>query len=102
MDTHVKTHGFMFKNGCADVVISTPNKYKEHLQNLQKGFPGIWKKIPVDAKEWYLNNICARDIQKCGSSGPDGFHWGPAVNRAVADKLVIRLKNDASVKRIKL
>ena len=102
MDTHVKTHGFMFKNGSPDVVVPTPKKYKEHLQNLQKGFPGIWKKIPIDAKEWYLNNICARDIQKVTNGGPDGFHWGPAVNRAVADKLVFRLKNDASVKRIKL
>ena len=27
---------------------------------------------------------------------------GSTVNRAVADKLVFRLKNDASVKRIKL
>ena len=102
MDTHVKTHRFMFKNGSADVVVPTPYKYKEHLQNLQKGFPRIWEKIPDDAKEWYLNNICARDIQKCGEGGPDGFHWGPAVNKAVADKLVHRLKDNASVKRIKL
>ncbi len=52
-----------------------------------------WNKQSDAYKEWYLNKICARDIMKYShTKGPEGSHWGPAVNSKVAQHLVDGLK----------
>ena len=54
-----------------------------------------WRDQPDAYKEWYLNNICARDIMKYNfKTGPHGSHWGPAINIEVAKYFMDNLSND--------
>ena len=55
----------------------------------------LWKDEPDEYKEWYVNNICARDIMKYDlKTGPGGSHWGPAVNVKVAEYFMDNLSNE--------
>ena len=65
------------------------SNFKSHSKKV------LWKNQSDEYKEWYLNNICARDIMKYDlKTGPHGSHWGPAVNVKVAKYFMDNLSNE--------
>ena len=75
------------------------SNFRSHIMDLKYRSPSnkdfLWVKKSDEYKEWYLNNICARDIQRYDPKiGPQGSHWGPAVNVEIAKYFVDNLSNE--------
>ena len=87
LDCHVKDTDKEHK-----IIIPVPEEFREQLRNLNKQNPNTWKNTSDKCKEWYLNQVKARDIERYNFRGPGTSHWGRLINKHIAIELVKNIK----------
>ena len=93
LDCHVKDMGDEHK-----IIIPVPEEFREQLRNFNKENPNTWKKTTDKCKEWYLNQVKARDIERFNPKGPGTSHWGKLINQHIANHFV-KILNETTIQQ---
>jgi len=74
------------------VIIPVPIKH-QIFHKLKFINASSWHTLPEESKEWYLNEIRARDISSWNNkSGPKHSHWGRLIHKCIGKTMAKNLK----------